>query len=405
MGVVALAMVLGMGTARWLVTIVVPLCVLASIKISDSVDTYAATNLVDASDPYDARDLAREEPSKPASNHDHGTTFEQQVASKLAPADPVSNPYAATNLVDASDPYDARDLVVEEQFKPASDHYHRTTLEQRVASKQALLADPVASPKPHSSEFSPWQKVHGYTFLLVGVLLGAFGYRLYRFNICLTGTSLTTGIIYHMLAHTVSEGGHAWAHNLISVLCGVTCGICLFRFYPAGVFVMGASWGVGVVLTFNGIVISRISNSMDDDSNTLLWLCLTLTCLGLGIASVWSQYSTDEATWKQRSLVFIQTAVPGAYMMGQGVRIVAELGEIPSEREMVRSDSLPDEYYMMTAGIFLLELLMVMVQHLGTQHENCCWGEDENNAEKNLVLFYYTGQGSENKKLMSHGCV
>eukprot|EP00656_Telonema_subtile_P038845 TRINITY_DN44005_c0_g1_i1.p1 TRINITY_DN44005_c0_g1~~TRINITY_DN44005_c0_g1_i1.p1 ORF type:complete len:340 (-),score=32.02 TRINITY_DN44005_c0_g1_i1:157-1176(-) len=266
--------------------------------------------------------------------------------------------------------------------------------EHPIAASRFMQRDIVVSQGSSNNKLSPWECVHGSVFLTLGIVIGAFGYRLYRINIFLTGSAAATSAVYLIMVAHHTEADHPWALHLIATLCGITCGLCVFQFYPIGVFVMGASWGATMTLMTNGLLISRIANAIPvfgkEESNLPLYFSLVVASLAFGVVSAGSQYSAKEATWKQRLLVFVQTSVPGAYLISQGVRTLAQLTEIPSEGNMAQHSSLPDEYYMLAGGSVLTVVLLVMVQLMITQHEN--WWQENNAADThNLLMFYYHG--------------
>ena len=87
-----------------------------------------------------------------------------------------------------------------------------------------------------------------------------------------------------------------------------------------------------MVLMLNGLVVSRVAYAGMGADNTLLYVCLGLASGVFGILTLTAQIFAQKETWEQSLLIFVKTAIPGAYLIQQGLELVVEdLRVIPAE--------------------------------------------------------------------------
>eukprot|EP00658_Telonema_sp_P-2_P046895 TRINITY_DN3526_c0_g1_i8.p1 TRINITY_DN3526_c0_g1~~TRINITY_DN3526_c0_g1_i8.p1 ORF type:complete len:320 (-),score=39.31 TRINITY_DN3526_c0_g1_i8:268-1227(-) len=258
---------------------------------------------------------------------------------------------------------------------------------------QTMEADLVAEEEAHSQGFGLLDRTLGAGIVVAGCILGLLGYRLYKFNLFLVSFMLCGVGVYHLIRHQPQVADHEYLRLVICALCGTIFGIGTSNVYPVGVLLMGIGWGVSGALILNGAVISRIANvtpvlGHEMESNMLLWMSLLTAGALLGVLSLVCQWLATEPNWKQHAIILLQTCTPGAYLVTQGVRLVANLTEIPAETEMARVSTMPDEYYLVFGGTSLLMAFFMMIQHVSTHKENC-WSTESSETTTQPIVFYY----------------
>ena len=159
-----------------------------------------------------------------------------------------------------------------------------------------------------------------------------------------------------------------------------------------------------MVLILNGMLMSRIANAAGKEDNTVLLGCLATAALVFGLLPLISQACAREASWKQNLLIFVKTAIPGAYLVEQGLRmVISQLRVIPSEAEMARRATMPDEYYIITAATCMLAMLFVCLQWVATSSRSC--SSEQVKSEHSPVIFQYNSNQLKPTQLnnTSHG--
>lgn len=198
----------------------------------------------------------------------------------------------------------------------------------------------------------------GLAFIPMGVFFNGFGYRFYRPAKFVGGFMFASTLLYLAL---LTAAGDTTA-SLVGSLLGVVFGIISLYIYPLGVFILGANWGVVMVLMLFGAVILP---------GIVLGLMLAMLGLFCGILVLYNHphKETDDAFTLPKILICCKTAYVGAYLFFRGIGMLA--GDFPPEFDTYEMAHLPESYFTYICGSFGLGLVGTLLQLRFTHWENC----------------------------------
>jgi hypothetical protein len=198
----------------------------------------------------------------------------------------------------------------------------------------------------------------GLAFVPMGVFFNGFGYRFYRPAKFVGGFLFASVLLYLAL---LTAAGDMTA-TLVGTLFGVVFGIISLYVYPLGVFILGANWGVVLVLMLFGAVILP---------GAVLGSMLVIVGLVCGILVLYNHphKETDDAFTFPKILICCKTAYIGAYLFFRGIGMLA--GDFPPELDTYEMAHLPESYFAYICGSFGLGLVGTFLQLRFTHWENC----------------------------------
>eukprot|EP00658_Telonema_sp_P-2_P023406 TRINITY_DN19376_c0_g1_i3.p1 TRINITY_DN19376_c0_g1~~TRINITY_DN19376_c0_g1_i3.p1 ORF type:complete len:254 (-),score=57.47 TRINITY_DN19376_c0_g1_i3:382-1143(-) len=225
---------------------------------------------------------------------------------------------------------------------------------------------------PDTSIIGPEHMYFDIMAAVAGLFMGLLGYRCYRPCLFVSGYLLGGAAAYH-LAHREDE----FEHTAIAFAAGVVCGFWTSNCYPIGVTALGFIWGCSAVLVANPIAISRIGHAFGL-ANTLFWAAIIVVGGICAVVSLIAHQHHPEVdpTHPRKLLIFVKTAMPGAYLLSKGACALAGMHQI-AELDMSQHSTLPAGNYLRSVLAIGFGVAFAGAQLLFTHKEQCGWGEME----------------------------
>jgi len=199
--------------------------------------------------------------------------------------------------------------------------------------------------------------------------MGLFGYRFYRPCLFLSGY-----LVGGCLAYYLADRSDEFEHAAVALASGVVGGFVTSNVYPLGVATLGAVWGVAIALMMNGAIISRFGYYMGGDNSFLIVVLAVLGVLGAGLALATHPKGGGEPSLAQKMIIFIKTALPGAYLLGKGISVYID-PSIPGEFELAEHSVLPWAVWMEVGLQVFFAFSFVAIQFRITHRQQCGFEE------------------------------
>ena len=195
----------------------------------------------------------------------------------------------------------------------------------------------------------------GIGAIVIGIIVGLFGKKLFKPTICIVGTLVVMGVVaLFTSAIFLDRFTPTWVGWLIfgiSFVLGAFVGLLLAKLSKIGVGVL-AGWG-GFMLGL--MLYTAFVYKLDNSSKVVFW---TFNIACAVICGVLSLFLFDHA-------IIIATSVIGSYTFIRGISFYA--GGYPDEFDLANNvaagnwDAIPSTFYAYMAGFFVASIICIVV--------------------------------------------
>mmetsp|Transcript_22130 Transcript_22130/g.32931 ORF Transcript_22130/g.32931 Transcript_22130/m.32931 type:complete len:249 (+) Transcript_22130:42-788(+) len=213
--------------------------------------------------------------------------------------------------------------------------------------------------------------------IIFGLIIGCFGYKLFRYVLFVVGFTIGSGITYGLLESLADLDD--WANILIAVVVGLIVGVLSMVLWIIGLFALGALCGVIVAC----VIQSTADNGLIQE-DWGIYLMISLFALFFGIIAV----------VLQKLVIILSTSTLGAYAVIASIGVLSypegSFGKVIQAAIENDFDIIDADWrtYVLLASWAVLAVIFVIIQF--------CWSaKNHNHRTAGYVIVFKTDGGYE----------
>lgn len=192
------------------------------------------------------------------------------------------------------------------------------------------------------------------TSVIIGIIICFFGYRIFRFVLAVAGFILGASFIAGV-ASTLTESPDTSVIIIAGVAGGLIAALSLLLLYSAGVFLLGALFGV--------VMLSVISLIFNLSTNLLIYIIPAIICGVLALVL-------------KRFMIILITSLVGAWVIIVGVLYIIDNDMNPLNPEFITNITEIETYRIIVSWIalsglgFIVQYLIFPRKNIITQNQD-----------------------------------